>query len=77
MHSAVAVSAGGVRIIYIRSAPAGRSSIAAAPVAESHLFYTPVCCFAVNCTAELFCGCCSAVLCVSRWLDVNYFSGEL
>ena len=53
MHCAVAVSPRGVRIVYIRGALAGRSSIAAAPVTGSHLHYAPVCCFAVNCTAEL------------------------
>ena len=42
----------GVRIVYIRSEPAGSSSVNAAPVTGSLLFYAPVCCFAVCGAAE-------------------------
>ena len=43
----------GVSIVHIRSEPAGSSSIDAAPVTGSLLFYSPVCCFAVCGAAEL------------------------
>ena len=52
VHSAVAFFPGGVRIVYTRSEPAGSSSIDAAPVTGSLLFYAPVCCFAVCGAAE-------------------------
>ena len=52
MRSAVAVFPGGVRIVYIRSAPPGSSSLDAVPVTGSLLFYAPVCCLAVCCAAE-------------------------
>ena len=61
VHSAVAFFPGGVRIVYIRSEPAGSSSVDAASVTGSLLFYV----------------CCSAVLPVSGLLVVNYFSGKL
>ena len=44
----------GVRIVYIRSEPAGSSSIDATPVTGSLFFYAHVCCFAVCGAAELF-----------------------
>ena len=44
---------GGVRILYIRSEPAGSSSIDAAPVTGSLLFYAPVCSFAICDAPEL------------------------
>ena len=53
VRSAVVFSPGGVRIAYIRSEPSGSSSIDAAPVTGSLLFYAPVCCFAVCDAAEL------------------------
>ena len=47
VRSAVVFFPRGVRIMYIRSEPSGSSSIDAAPVTGSLLFYAPVCCFAV------------------------------
>ena len=38
--------------MYIRSELTGSSSLDAAPVTRSHLFYAPVCCLAVYCAAE-------------------------
>ena len=52
VRSAVAFFAGGVRIVHIRSEPTGSSSLDAAPVTGSLLFYAPVCCFAVCGAAE-------------------------
>ena len=54
MRGAVVVCPGVVRIEYIRHALAGSSSLDAAPVTGSLLFYGPVCCLAVCCAAELF-----------------------
>ena len=51
MRGARVVSPGGVRIVYIRSVLTGSSSLDAVPV--SLFFYTPVCCLAVCCAAEL------------------------
>ena len=42
----------GSRIMYIRLALYGSSSLDAAPVTGSLLFYVPVCCLAVCCAAE-------------------------
>ena len=39
--------------MYIRSVLTGSSSLDAVPVTGSLLFYTPVCCLAVCCAAEL------------------------
>ena len=58
---------------------AGSSSLNAAPVTGSLLFYAPVCCLADNCAAEVFSwvlfggtDCCwLAVVCV------DYFYGDL
>ena len=53
MRSTMGFFPGGVRIVYIRSEPARSSSIDAAPVTGSLLFYAPVCCFAVCGATEL------------------------
>ena len=53
VRRAVVFSPGGVSIVYIRSEPSGSSSIDAAPVTGSLLFYAHVCCFAVCGAAEL------------------------
>ena len=52
VHSAVVVCTGGVRIVYIRRALTGSSSLDATPVTGSLLFYATVCCLAVCCAAE-------------------------
>ena len=52
VRSAVVVCPGGVRIVYIRRALTGSSSLDATPVTGSLLFYAPVCCLAVYCAAE-------------------------
>ena len=52
VRSAVVVCPGGVRIVYIRRALTGSSSLDVAPVTGSLLFCTPVCCLAVCCAAE-------------------------
>ena len=49
-RSAVVVCPGGVRIMYIRLTAS--SSLDAAPVTESLLFYAPVCYLAICCAAE-------------------------
>ena len=49
----VVVCPGVVRIEYKRHALAGSSSLDAAPVTGSLLFYAPVCCLAVCCAAEI------------------------
>ena len=49
---AVVVCPGVVRIEYIGHALAGSSSLDAAPVTGSLLFYAPVCCLAICCAAE-------------------------
>ena len=51
-RSAAVICSGGVRIVYIRRTLTGSSSLDAAPVTESLLFYAPVCCLAVCCAAE-------------------------
>ena len=53
VRSAVVFFLGGVRIVYIRSEPAGSSSIDAMPVTGSLLFYASVCCFAICGATEL------------------------
>ena len=45
---------GGVRIKYIRCTLTGSSSLDAASVTGSLLFYAPVCCLAVYCAAEFY-----------------------
>ena len=50
---AVVVYPGVVRIEYKRRALVGSSSLDAAPVTGSLLFYAPVCCLANNCTTEV------------------------
>ena len=66
-----------VRIEYIRPALAGSSSLDAAPVTGSLLFYSPVCCLAVCCAADIS----SWVLFGGDdyiWLaGCGFFSGEL
>ena len=52
VRSAVVVSPGGVGIVYIRSMLTGSSSLDAAQVTGSLLFYAPVCCLAVCCATE-------------------------
>ena len=54
VRSAVVFCPGGVRIVYVRCALTGSSSLDAAPVTGSLLFYAPVCCLAVYCAAELY-----------------------
>ena len=53
VRSMVVICPGGVRIVYIRRALTGSSSLDAAPVTGSLLFYAPVCCLAVCCAVEL------------------------
>ena len=53
VRSAVVICPGGVRIVDIRCTLTGSSSLDAAPVTGSLLFYAPVCCLAVCCVAEL------------------------
>ena len=53
MRGAVVVCPGVVRIEYKRCALAGSSSLDAAPVTGSLLFYAPVCCLAEGCAAEV------------------------
>ena len=57
------------RIGYIRRTLAGSSSIDAAPVTGSLLFYSPVCCLADRC--------CLAVLTVSGLMCVDCISSKL
>ena len=52
VRSTGVVSPGGVRIVYIRSVLTGSSSLDAAPVTGSLLFYASVCCLAVCCATE-------------------------
>ena len=52
VRSAVVVCPRGVRMVYIRLTLAGSSSLDAAPVTGSLLFYAHVCCLAVCCAAE-------------------------
>ena len=68
VRGVVVVCPGGVRIIYIRRARTGSSSLDAAPVTESLVLSSPVYCI---------CGCYLAVLIVSDLLEVDYFSSEL
>ena len=69
---------GGARIVYIRCALTGSSSLDAAPVTGS-LTLLPCCCVALRYILPLnfIRGCCLAVLIVSGLLDVDYFSGKL
>ena len=53
VRSMVVICPGGVRIVYIRHTLTGSSSLDAAPVTGSLLFYAPVCCLAVCCAVEL------------------------
>ena len=53
-RSAVVVCPGGVRIVYIRRALTGSSSLIAAPVTGSLVFSAPVRCLAIYCAAGLY-----------------------
>ena len=53
MRGAVVVCPGVVRIEYKRRVLGGSSSLDAAPVTGSLLFYAPVCCLAEGCAAEV------------------------
>ena len=77
VRSAVVVCPGGVRIVYIRCALTGNSSLDAAPVTGSLLFYAPVCCLAVCCAAEFSSWVLFGGSDLSGLLDVDYFSGKL
>ena len=54
VHGAVVICPGGVRIIYIRRARTGSSSLDAAPVTGSLVFSAPVYCLAVYCAAGFY-----------------------
>ena len=54
MHGAVVVHPGGVRIIYIRRARTGSSSLDATSVTGSLMFSVPVYCLAVYCAAGFY-----------------------
>ena len=77
VRSAVVICHGGVRIVYIRTALIGRSSLDATPVTGSLVFSTLCVALPYIVLLDFIRGFCLAVLIVSGLLDVDYFSGKL